>query len=237
MKKIERPAPVRFGPFRTLLVAVPFGLASVGQAAAESRPEPDARVAAVSSAEAGIQSAVQPGRERMARRFERGTVIRERRTRHRGRREGRREGRRDARRDSRRDSRVDQAGRWFGRRAAAALDLTDEQRDQMRQAMREIGDNRRDSRREIADARRSFRQAARDSERTAAEIQTLGEALGKAQADAVVRGRADRDRLAGILTAEQRERLAQMRQNRGERVRPERRNQPEARSRRGARRN
>ena len=221
MKKIERPVPVRFGPFRTLLVAVPFGLASVGQAAAEPRPEPDARVAAVSSAEAGIQSAVQPGRERMARRFERGTVIRERRT----------------RRDSRRDSRVDQAGRWFGRRAAAALDLTDEQRDQMRQAMREIGDNRRDSRREIADARRSFRQAARDSERTAAEIQTLGEALGKAQADAVVRGRADRDRLAGILTEEQRERLAQMRQNRGERVRPERRNQPEARSRRGARRN
>lgn len=229
MKKIERPAPVRFGPFRTLLVAVPFGLASVGQAAAEPRPEPDARVAAVSSAEAGIQSAVQPGRERMARRFERGTVIRERRTRHSGRREGRR--------DARRDSRVDHAGRWFGRRAAAALDLTDEQRDQMRQAMREIGDNRRDSRREIADARRSFRQAARDSERTAAEIQTLGEALGKAQADAVVRGRADRDRLAGILTEEQRERLAQMRQNRGERVRPERRNQPEARSRRGARRN
>ncbi len=229
MKKIERPAPVRFGPFRTLLVAVPFGLASVGQAAAEPRPEPDARVAAVSSAEAGIQSAVQPGRERMARRFERGTVIRERRTRHSGRREGRR--------DARRDSRVDHAGRWFGRRAAAALDLTDEQRDQMRQAMREIGDNRRDSRREIADARRSFRQAARDSERTAAEIQTLGEALGKAQADAVVRGRADRDRLAGILTEEQHERLAQMRQNRGERVRPERRNQPEARSRRGARRN
>lgn len=229
MKKIERPAPVRFGPFRTLLVAVPFGLASVGQAAAEPRPEPDARVAAVSSAEAGIQSAVQPGRERMARRFERGTVIRERRTRHSGRREGCR--------DARRDSRVDHAGRWFGRRAAAALDLTDEQRDQMRQAMREIGDNRRDSRREIADARRSFRQAARDSERTAAEIQTLGEALGKAQADAVVRGRADRDRLAGILTEEQHERLAQMRQNRGERVRPERRNQPEARSRRGARRN
>ena len=229
MKKIERPTPVRFGPFRTLLVAVPFGLASVGQAAAEPRPEPDSRVAAVSSAEAGIESAVQPGRERMARRFERRSVIQERRT--------RRSGRREGRRDSRRDSRVGQAGRWFGRGAAAALDLTDEQRDQMRHAMREIGDNRRDSRREIADARRSFRQAARDSERTAAEIQTLGEALGKAQADAVVRGRADQDRLAGILTEEQRERLAQMRQNRGERVRPERPNQPEARSRRGARRN
>ena len=232
MKTIERPTPVRFGPFRTLLVAVPFGLASVGQAAAEPRPEPDARVAAVLSAEAGIESAVQPDRERMARRFKRGTVIQERRIR----RSGRREGRRDARRDSHRDSGVDQAGRWFGRRAAAALDLTDEQRDQMRQAMRENGDNRRDSRREIADARRSFRQAARDSERTAEEIQALGEALGKAQADAVVRGRADRDRLAGILTEEQRERLAQMRWNRGERGRPERRNQPEARSRRGARR-
>ena len=224
MKKIERPTPVRLGPFRTLLMVVPFGLASVGQAAAEPRPELDARVAAVSSADAGIESAVQPDRERMARRFERRTVIQERRT------------RRSGRRDARRDSGVDQAGRWFGRRAAAALDLTDEQRDQIRQTMREIGDNRRDSRREIADARRSFRQAARDSERTAEEIQALGEALGKAQADAVVRGRVDRDWLAGILTEEQRERLVQMRRNRGERGRPERRNQPEARSRRGARR-
>ncbi len=219
MKKIESPAPVRFGLFRTLLVAVPFGLASVGPAAAEPRPEPDARVTAAASAEAGMESALQPGRERMARRFERRLANQE----HRARRSGRRDGRREAR--------ADQAGRWFGRRAAAALDLTDEQRDQMRQAMREIGDNRRDGRRQIADARRSFHQAARDSERTAEEIQALGEALGKAQADAVVRGRGDRDRLAGILTEEQRERLAQIRQNRGERGRPEGRN------RRGWRRN
>lgn len=207
MQKNEHPAPCRFSLFRTLLVAVLFGLVAVGQAAAEAHPEPDARVVAAPAVEPGVESASQRGRERMARRFDRGSANQERR----------------ARRDGRREARADQAGRWFGRRAAAALDLTDEQRDQMRQAMREIGDNRRDSRRQIADARRSFRQAARDSERTAEEIQALGEALGKAQADAVVRGRADRERIAGILTEEQRQQLEQMRERRGQRSRSGRR--------------
>ena len=221
MQKNEHPVPCRFSLFRTLLVAVLFGLVAVGQAAAEAHPEPDARVVAAPAVEPGVvaapavepgvESASQRGRERMARRFDRGSANQERRA------------RRGVRRDGRREARADQAGRWFGRRAAAALDLTDEQRDQMRQAMREIGDNRRDSRRQIADARRSFRQAARDSERTAEEIQALGEALGKAQADAVVRGRADRERIAGILTEEQRQQLEQMRERRGQRSRSGRR--------------
>ena len=211
MQKNEHPVPCRFSLFRTLLVAVLFGLVAVGQAAAEAHPEPDARVVAAPAVESGVESASQRGRERMARWFDRGSANQERRA------------RRGVRRDGRREARADQAGRWFGRRAAAALDLTDEQRDQMRQAMREIGDNRRDSRRQIADARRSFRQAARDSERTAEEIQALGEALGKAQADAVVRGRADRARIAGILTEEQRQQLEQMRERRGQRSRSGRR--------------
>ena len=207
MKQIQSPAPVRSGLFRTLLMAAPFALVLAGQAAAEPHPEPDARVLAPSSAEPTLETASQPGRERMARRSDRRSAGPERR----------------ARRGARREGRSGPAARWFGRRLAAALDLTEEQRDQMREAMREIGDNRRTSRREVADARRSFQRAARDPERTAEEVQALGEALGRAQADQALQRRSERERIAGILTEEQRERLEQMRERRGPRARNPRR--------------
>jgi len=203
MKQIKSPAPVRSGLFSTLLIAAAFALAFAGQAAAESHPEPDARTLAASSAEPTLETAAQPGRERMARRFDRRSVNQERR----------------ARRGARREGRSAPEARWFGRRAAAALDLTDEQRDQMREAMREIGDNRRTSRREVADARRSFQRAARDLERSAEEVQALGEALGRAQADRALQRRSERERIAGILTEEQREQLEEMRDRRGPRAR------------------
>ena len=207
MKQIQSPAPVRSGLFRALLIAAAFAMVSAGQAAAESHPEPDARILVTPSAESTLETASQPGRERMARRFDRRSAVQERR----------------ARRGARRAVRSGMAARWFGRRMAAALDLTEEQRDQMREAMREIGDNRRTSRREIADARRSFQRAARDPERSAEEVQVLGEALGRAQADQALQRRSDRERIAGILTEEQREQLEQMRERRGPRARTSRR--------------
>ena len=108
---------------------------------------------------------------------------------------------------------------WGSGRAAAALNLSEEQRLQFREAMRETRDHRRDQRQQIAEAQRSFRQAIRDPERPAEEIQALGEAVGRAQADAAVQQRADRERLAGILTPEQRQRIEELRENRAERFR------------------
>ena len=93
----------------------------------------------------------------------------------------------------------------------------------MRDAMREISDNRRTSRRQVADARRSFQRAARDPEQSAEDVQALGEALGRAQADQALQRRSERERIAGILTEEQRERLEQMRKRRGPRARNSRR--------------
>lgn len=212
MTQIKSPAPQRFGRFRTLLAAAPFALISAGQAAAESPVEAEPRVPAAAAAEAGVESAFQPGRERpgrerMARRFDRRSEGVDRR----------------ARRGARRDGRSGPAGRWFGRRLAATLDLTDEQRDQMREAMREISDNRRASRRQVADARRSFQRAVRDSELSDEEIQALGEALGRAQADQALQRRSERERIAGILTEEQREQLEERRERRGPRSRSGRR--------------
>jgi len=207
MKQIKSPAPVRSGLFRTLLIAAPFALFFAGQAAAEPHPEPDARVLATSSVEPTLETASQPGRERMERRFDRRSAGPERR----------------ARRGARREGRSGPEARWFGRRAAAALELTEEQRDQMREALREIGDNRRTSRREVADARRSFQRAARDPERSPEEVQALGEALGRAQADRALQRRSEREQIAAILTDEQREQLETMRERRGPRARTIRR--------------
>ena len=203
MKKIQRSEPFRFGLSRCLALAVPLGLAGAGQAMADApHPEPDARAAVIETPEAAAESGPQPGRERMARRSQREPSNREGRAFRDGRRDGQRDGRRGA------------AARWFGRRMATELNLTGEQRDRMRQAMRELGDNRRDSRRQIADARRSFQQAGRDPERTSEEILALGESLGRARAEAVLRQRTDRERIAGILTEEQRATLGQFRENR-----------------------
>lgn len=208
MKQIKSPAPGRFGGFRTLLAAAPFALISAGPAAAESPAEPEGRVLAPAAAEAGVESAFQPGRERpgrerMARRFDR-----------------RRGG---AERRALRGARRDRLAAWFGRRMAAGLDLTDEQRDRMREVMRDISDNRRASRRQVADARRSFQRAVGDPEQNADEIQALGEALGRAQADQALQRRSERERIAAILTEEQRERLDEIRERRGPRARNNRR--------------
>jgi Spy/CpxP family protein refolding chaperone len=206
MKTINSPVSSRFGLSRAILLAAPCVVVFAGQAAAaphpESRLESNVRVLAAPAAESGTLVAPQPVRERMARRLDRWRAFQERR--------------------SRREDRAGPA-RWVGRRMASALELTDEQRDQLREAMREIGDRRRDSRRQVADARRSFRRAAHDRERSVEEVQTLGEALGRAQADQVLQRRSERERIAAILTDEQRERLDEMRERRGQREPRERR--------------
>lgn len=199
MKNIQSPEPTRFGLSRYLTLAIPLGLAGAGLAIAQtSPPEPDSRAATIETPEVAAAAASQRGQERMGRRSRRGPSNREGR----------------AFRNGRRDGRLGAMAHVFGRRMATELGLTDEQRDQMRQAMRDMGDNRRDSRRQIADAQRFFRQAARDPERTSEEIQALGESLGRARADAVLRQRTDRERIAGILTEEQRAALDQRWENR-----------------------
>ena len=103
------------------------------------------------------------------------------------------------------------------RRMAAQLDLSQEQRDQLRQTAREIGDDRRIARRRVADARRALYRAARNPESASSEVQELGAELGRAQADALLARRSDWDRILGILTDEQREQLAARRAERAER--------------------
>ena len=80
------------------------------------------------------------------------------------------------------------------RRMAAALDLSEEQQDRLRAVAREIGDDRRDARRRIADARRDLHRAARNPDSAGAELQELGAALGRAQADALLVRRSSQDR-------------------------------------------
>ncbi len=203
MKKKQNLAPLRLRLVPTLLAAVPLGLILAGAAAAEGHPEPAARVAGV--------SAVEPGEESASQRDGRRSAVQERRT------------TRGMRREGRSGSRSGSVARRFGRQMAERLDLTEEQRDQMREAMREIADNRRDGRRQVADARRSFQRAARDPERTAEEVQALGEALGRAQAELALQRRTERERMAGILTEEQLQQLEQMRDRRSQRSRRGRR--------------
>ena len=102
------------------------------------------------------------------------------------------------------------------RRMAAALDLSEEQRDQLRDVVREIGDERRGLRRRISDARRALHRAARDPESNEAHVQELGAEVGRAQADQLLARRTDRDRILALLTEEQRERLEAMRTERRE---------------------
>ena len=207
MKKKQNLAPLRLRLVPTLLAAVPLGLILAGAAAAEGHPEPAARVAGVSAVEPGEESASQRDGRRTVRRFERRSAVQERRT----------------TRGMRREGRSGSVARRFGRHMAERLDLTEEQRDQMREAMREIADNRRDGRRQVADARRSFQRAARDPQRTAEEVQALGEALGRAQAELALQRRTERERMAGILTEEQLQQLEQMRDRLSQRSRRGRR--------------
>lgn len=185
---------------RVLTVAVPLALSAAGPVSADiPRSESEASPVTLGGGESEAEAVLHETREQRPRRFER--------------RGPNREGR--AFRQDRRNRGPARAGRPFGRRVNAELNLTEEQREQMRQTQ----DDRRDRRRQIADARRAFREAARDSERTAEELEALGEAVGRAQAQAVVQQRAARQRIASILTEEQRQQLEQMRENRGERFR------------------
>ncbi len=105
----------------------------------------------------------------------------------------------------------------FGPRLARELELTDEQRDQIRDTMRAVRDERTDARRQLADTRRALMEAARDPETTDARLRELGEAVGRNQADQIVAWRAGRGRILAILTDEQRARLNELRESRGER--------------------
>ena len=111
------------------------------------------------------------------------------------------------------------AGLLFGKRTASKLSLTEEERTRLREAFREIRQGRRESRSRIAEARLSLRRAYQDPERPAQDIRALAENLGQARATALLRRRADRERISGILTEDHRERLAELRTERRERRR------------------
>ena len=217
MNQINSPSPRQFARVRALLAAAPLVLILTGHAAAESHGEPESEAVAVAAAKSGLETASQPGRERasrvragrerMAHRFDRRSSGVER----------------HARRGARRHDGSGLAGLWFGRRIVAELNLSDEQRDQLRATMREISDDRRASRRQVADARRSFERAARDPDRTAEDVRALGEALGRVRADQALQWRSERARIAGILTEEQHEQLDEMRERRRSRANNRRR--------------
>ena len=96
-------------------------------------------------------------------------------------------------------------------RVAERLEVTESQREELGTLFRELADERRDGRRALADARRELARALRDDERPADEVRALGEAAGRLQAEAGLRRRAERERVAAVLTEEQRARWAEMR--------------------------
>lgn len=96
-------------------------------------------------------------------------------------------------------------------RVAERLEVTEAQRDELRTLFRELADERRDGRRALADARRELARALRDDDRPADEVRALGEAAGRLQADEGLRRRTERERVAAVLTEEQRARWAEMR--------------------------
>lgn len=141
----------------------------------------------------------------------------DRRTRNRARRAERRgdRGRRSSGRFDR--GRFDRE-RFDGRRAllssrvAERLEVTEAQREELRTLLRALADERRDGRRALADARRELARALRDDDRPADEVRALGEAAGRLQAEEGLRRRTERERVAAVLTEEQRARWAEMRQ-------------------------
>lgn len=120
-----------------------------------------------------------------------------------------------------RSGRFDSGRALLSRRLAERLELTEAQRDELRDLFRELGDERREGRRALADARRELARALRDDARPAEEVRSLGEAVGRLQAEQGLRRRTDRERVVAVLTDEQRARWTEMRQGRrGDRDRP-----------------
>lgn len=221
-----------------VVAAVPGGT-PVGEAAGEPVPAaspmvppaasfvaasiaPPAPVAgeAPSSAETAGQ---RPGmrRDRAEARQERRRVRRERDGDRRDRARARRGGRGRDRRSAApfgtrgfRSGRFDSGRALLSYRLAERLELTEAQRDELRDLFRELGDERREGRRALADARRKLARALRDDARPAEEVRTLGEAVGRLQAEQGLRRRTDRERVSAVLTDEQRARWAEMRQGR-----------------------
>ena len=149
----------------------------------------------------------------------------DRRDRNRARRSDRRGDRRGDRRSAGRFERERfEAGRGLlSRRVAERLEVTEAQREELRTLLRELADERRDGRRALADARRELARALRDDDRPADEVRALGEAAGRLQAEEGLRRRTGRERVAAVLTEEQRARWAEMRQGArrgGDRERP-----------------
>lgn len=202
---------LRTAAFAALVAGIALATAAVGLAAAwspvaaASGPVAGSRVASGPVAGAGVASGAVAGSGAASGAVAGSGAAQERRARHPGWRSW-----------SARGPRADGIasaglGRW-ARRFGRELELTDEQRDGLRDAIREVSDARRDSRRAVADARRAFRQAVADPERTEDEIRGLGEALGRAQAEAAVARRGDRERILSVLTPEQRERAGELRE-------------------------
>ena len=138
----------------------------------------------------------------------------DRRDRNRARRSDRRGDRRGDRRSAGRFDRERFDGRraLLSRRVAERLEVTEAQREELRTLLRELADERRDGRRALADARRELARALRDDDRPADEVRALGEAAGRLQAEEGLRRRTGRERVAAVLTEEQRARWAEMRQ-------------------------
>ena len=138
----------------------------------------------------------------------------DRRDRNRARRSDRRGDRRGDRRSAGRfdRERFEVGMALLSRRAAERLEVTEAQREELRTLLRELADERRAGRRALADARRELARALRDDDRAADEVRALGEAAGRLQAEEGLRRRTGRERVAAVLTEEQRARWAEMRQ-------------------------
>jgi protein CpxP len=106
-----------------------------------------------------------------------------------------------------------------GARMLRNLELTEAQRDQIFKIRHEQAPAARERMKAARAAQNALRQAARDPNADGARIRQLADAVGKAHADAAVARVESQRKVLAVLTPEQRSKLEQSRQQRGQRGR------------------
>jgi protein CpxP len=112
-----------------------------------------------------------------------------------------------------------QGGHGGGARMLRNLDLSEAQRDQIFKIRHEQAPAARERMKAARAAQSALRQAARDPNADSARIRQLADAVGRTHADAAVARVETQRKVLAVLTPEQRSKLEQSRQQRGQRGR------------------
>jgi len=103
-----------------------------------------------------------------------------------------------------------------GARMFRGLDLTEAQRDQIFRIRHEQAPAARERTKAARAAQQALRKAATDPNANSTQIRQLADAVGKTHADAAVARVETQRKVLAVLTPEQRSKLEQMRQQRGQ---------------------